>query len=229
MVRLIALLAAGTRLGGLRHRRQPEPVPVAAAVAEAAGGRSRRGRQGLQIGSFGFDAAGMDTSVAPGDDFYQYANGTWAQEHADPGRQVQLRHVHHARRSVARAHAHDLLEEPPRTIRTARSAPPTPASSTRPRSRRRAWRRSSRGSTQIRGARRPRPAMPALLAARRPQRHRHAVRRLRRPGRQDSPINMRLTMVQAGLGMPDRDYYLSSRRQARRDPRRLSRPSRQAC
>ncbi|WP_420822423.1 M13 family metallopeptidase [Sphingosinithalassobacter portus] len=39
---------------------------------------------GPQIGSFGFDVAGMDRSVAPGDDFYGYANGTWAQETAIP-------------------------------------------------------------------------------------------------------------------------------------------------
>jgi putative endopeptidase len=31
-----------------------------------------------QLGTYGFDAAGMDLSVAPGDDFYDYANGTWA-------------------------------------------------------------------------------------------------------------------------------------------------------
>ena len=30
-----------------------------------------------EIGSFGFDEAGMDRSVAPGDDFYSYANGDW--------------------------------------------------------------------------------------------------------------------------------------------------------
>ncbi len=30
-----------------------------------------------QIGSFGFDEAGMDKSVVPGDDFYGFANGTW--------------------------------------------------------------------------------------------------------------------------------------------------------
>ncbi len=30
-----------------------------------------------QLGSFGFDAAGMDRSIAPGDDFFGYANGTW--------------------------------------------------------------------------------------------------------------------------------------------------------
>ncbi len=29
-------------------------------------------------GSFGFDVAGMDRSVLPGDDFYAHANGTWA-------------------------------------------------------------------------------------------------------------------------------------------------------
>ena len=30
-----------------------------------------------QYGTFGFDTAGMDRSVAPGDDFFKYANGTW--------------------------------------------------------------------------------------------------------------------------------------------------------
>ncbi|MDQ2878209.1 MAG: M13 family metallopeptidase [Pseudomonadota bacterium] len=29
-------------------------------------------------GTFGFDESGMDRSVAPGDDFYAFANGTWA-------------------------------------------------------------------------------------------------------------------------------------------------------
>jgi len=31
-----------------------------------------------QYGTYGFDATGMDPSVAPGDNFYQFANGTWA-------------------------------------------------------------------------------------------------------------------------------------------------------
>ncbi len=30
-----------------------------------------------QLGTFGFDVAGMDTSVPPGDDFYKFANGKW--------------------------------------------------------------------------------------------------------------------------------------------------------
>src|SRR5690349_18426792 len=29
------------------------------------------------LGTFGFDTAGMDKAVAPGDDFNAYANGTW--------------------------------------------------------------------------------------------------------------------------------------------------------
>ena len=29
------------------------------------------------LGTFGFDTAGMDKSVAPGDDFYVYADGGW--------------------------------------------------------------------------------------------------------------------------------------------------------
>ncbi|MBA2921186.1 M13 family peptidase [Sphingomonas sp. MAH-20] len=30
-----------------------------------------------QLGDFGYDASGMDKSVAPGDDFYKFANGKW--------------------------------------------------------------------------------------------------------------------------------------------------------
>ena len=37
-----------------------------------------------QLGAFGFDAAGMDRSVKPGDDFYGYANGSWVKTTAIP-------------------------------------------------------------------------------------------------------------------------------------------------
>ena len=30
-----------------------------------------------QLGSFGFDTAGMDKATKPGDDFYKFANGGW--------------------------------------------------------------------------------------------------------------------------------------------------------
>ncbi|MGH6999330.1 MAG: M13 family peptidase, partial [Phenylobacterium sp.] len=50
----------------------PSPAAEAppAPVAEAA-------KPKPQYGTFGFDVAGMDRAVAPGDDFYAYANGGW--------------------------------------------------------------------------------------------------------------------------------------------------------
>ena len=30
-----------------------------------------------QYGSYGYDAAGMDAKIKPGDDFFAFANGTW--------------------------------------------------------------------------------------------------------------------------------------------------------
>jgi putative endopeptidase len=35
-------------------------------------------KSGPQLGTYGFDSEGMDTSVSPADDFYLYANGKWA-------------------------------------------------------------------------------------------------------------------------------------------------------
>ncbi|MDP3749417.1 MAG: M13 family metallopeptidase [Phenylobacterium sp.] len=53
----------------------PAPAPPAqsapAPVAEAP-------RPQPKFGTFGFDVAGMDKAVAPGDDFFEHANGTWA-------------------------------------------------------------------------------------------------------------------------------------------------------
>lgn len=37
-----------------------------------------------ELGSYGFDSDGMDSSVRPGDDFYGYANGTWLKNNAIP-------------------------------------------------------------------------------------------------------------------------------------------------
>lgn len=43
----------------------------------AANNASKAAPSTPQLGDFGFDVAGMDRSVAPGDDFFDYANGTW--------------------------------------------------------------------------------------------------------------------------------------------------------
>ncbi len=50
----------------------PEPTPAAPpAPAPAPAGPK------AAIGAWGFDTKGMDTKVAPGNNFYEYANGTW--------------------------------------------------------------------------------------------------------------------------------------------------------
>src|SRR3569623_945234 len=59
---VFALLAA-TALGGVAVAQQT----LAAAPADKPA-----------FGTFGFDEAGMDKSVAPGDNFYLFSNGTWA-------------------------------------------------------------------------------------------------------------------------------------------------------
>ena len=79
MTRTAVLILATTALAGCAANPAPEPVaapaPMEAPAAEAplAAPASK-----AQIGIFGFDATGMDRNVAPGDDFYAFANGTWA-------------------------------------------------------------------------------------------------------------------------------------------------------
>jgi putative endopeptidase len=51
-------------------------VPLAAGALSAS--QAPAGQPAPAIGSYGFDSAGMDRSVAPGDSFYDYANATWA-------------------------------------------------------------------------------------------------------------------------------------------------------
>lgn len=75
MNRLILVAMASTVLSSCSAQREPmlaasaEPAPVAAPVPPA---------PKPTYGTFGMDVAGMDTSVLPGDNFYGFANGTWA-------------------------------------------------------------------------------------------------------------------------------------------------------
>src|SRR3546814_436985 len=56
----------------------PEVAEQTATVAEGATGPVTPAPAGApQLGTFGFDLAGMDRGVEPGDSFYDYANGTW--------------------------------------------------------------------------------------------------------------------------------------------------------
>ena len=77
MIRVIALSLATTALAGCAARTaEVAPAPVQAEAVAAAPQAAPAPKP--QYGTFGFDTAGMNTSVAPGENFYQYANGTWA-------------------------------------------------------------------------------------------------------------------------------------------------------
>ena len=70
-LKLSSPLLATAALGALMLAAVPATAQERAAPAAATDAKP-------EIGDFGFDLSGMDKSVQPGDDFYAYANGTWA-------------------------------------------------------------------------------------------------------------------------------------------------------
>jgi putative endopeptidase len=69
---LAAALIPACRSSAPTEARAPADATSGAATADAPATRGKPA-----YGSFGFDAAGMDRKVAPGDDFYRHANGAW--------------------------------------------------------------------------------------------------------------------------------------------------------
>ena len=75
---LIAVsLLASAAIVGVTYAKPAPRKPVATKAAPAVAGKP-------QIGTFGFDVAGMDRSVKPGDDFTAYSGGTWAKNTSIP-------------------------------------------------------------------------------------------------------------------------------------------------
>lgn len=61
-----------------------KPATTAPAKANTAPATTGESADKPEIGSFGFDMGGMDRSIAAGDDFYAFANGSWAKNTAIP-------------------------------------------------------------------------------------------------------------------------------------------------
>jgi len=82
MKRLTILLAASTALTACvttpSARDEAAAAAEAAATVTPAAAPAEAARPRPRFGEFGFDSAGMDRTVRPGDDFYAFANGTWA-------------------------------------------------------------------------------------------------------------------------------------------------------
>ena len=160
-----------------------------------------------QYGTFGFDEAGMDRTVAPGDDFYDFANGAWLEgARAIPADKssfgmfnmlADLSRDAHARDDRGRA-GRTGLEDRHRLCRLSRHRRDRgegPGAD-------QAVARQDQGASTRRAMPRwsPRPIATAC-------RCRSAPASARTPR---SPTPMSSALGQAGLGMPDRDYYLSA-------------------
>jgi putative endopeptidase len=206
MRKFLPLLAASTALAACASTGRPpagagEPAAVAAAAESDAEAPADR----PQIGSFGFDEAGMDRSVAPGENFYRFANGTWAKNTAIPSDRSNYG-MFTLLDDLSRQRTREILDEvkgdPNSKIGNAYAAYLDEAAI------------ESRGLApiepwlgRIRGLKSK--AGYASLAA---EADRNGV-----PGPvggyvgQDDkdPERYAYSLYQAGLGMPDRDYYLS--------------------
>ncbi len=78
MARFFAFLTATTILAGCAAHQTPPVVVDNTPAAQVADQAEAATVPKPQYGTYGFDSTGMDRSVAPGDNFYQFANGTWA-------------------------------------------------------------------------------------------------------------------------------------------------------
>lgn len=157
-----------------------------------------------QLGDFGLDTAGMDKSVAPGDSFYHYMNGTWARNTPIPADKSSYGEFTRLA-DQSRARTRDILDQA-RTdagskIGTAYATYlDTQAIEAKGLAPLQSW------LMQIK-ALHDKAGYPALIA----QASRNGVDVPFALGvSQDAkePTSYAVGLAQAGLGLPDRDYYL---------------------
>ena len=181
------------------------------AAAVVLGAAAPEGSGALHYGTWGFDAAGEDTSAKPGDSFFQFANGGWlarAQIPADkPGVSLRLKMT-----DRVEANVHDILEQ------AAKDAGPEPTTTD---GKVGAFYRAFLDESRVEalGARPLEPELAAIRAAD----SREALGALMGRANADfdgtlfaigidadpkAPSRYAVFAGQAGLGLPDRDYYL---------------------
>ena len=205
MMRMVALVLATSALAGCAARTAVAPPAVPAQAEATLVAPQAPPAPKPQYGAFGFDAAGMDTSVAAGDNFYQYANGTWAKNTpipADKANYGSFNILDDLSRERTRGIIEDLAKDPNSKIGNAyASFMNESALEARGLSGFEPW------LSKVRGL-----ASKDNLADLYAEADRLSITG---PfgmfvGQDDkSPENYALTMFQSGLGMPDRDYYLS--------------------
>jgi putative endopeptidase len=204
MIRIFTLGLASTALAGCAAQPVSPPPPVAiAAVTVPAAVPIPAPRP--KYGAFGFDAAGMDKSIAPGDDFFSYANGTWVNSTPMPPDK--------ARYGMFNV-LDDLSKERTRGIIEAQANDPNSKIGNAYASFMDEAAVEAKGLTplqpwldQIRGVK-TKTALMSLY----PQGEEIGVSppfRMFVAQDDKAPDQYVLQMIQGGIGLPDRDYYLS--------------------
>jgi len=198
MSRFLCILAATTALAG--------GAVVTAAVSAQPAPSAPEASSKPQYGAFGFDNPGMDASVAPGNDFFRYANGTWLKNTDIPADKSSYG-MFNVLDDLSKQRTRDIIEsqakDPNSKIGNAYKSFMDQAGI------------EAKGLTplepwlnQVRSLK-TKAGLAALYAK---------ANKVGIDGpftifvAQDdkSPTNYALQMAQGGLGMPDRDYYLST-------------------
>jgi putative endopeptidase len=188
-----------------------------AAAAVLLAGAAQAEPPALKYGDWGLDLAGRDASVKPGDDFFRYANGAWLDRTAipadKPGVSLRLKMT-----DLAEARLHDIMEDAAqKPSGTAGAAPSSLEGKVG------AFYRSFMDEDRVEalGARAIAPELDAVRAAK----SREALGGLMGRNVRDfegtafgvyPDVDVKDTsryavyLGQAGLGLPDRDYYLQA-------------------
>ncbi len=165
-----------------------------------------------RYGDWGFDAAGVDKAVHPGDDFWRYANGTWDRSTAIPGDKTGYG-VDYILSDGAETQVRTILQEPPPASATGGEA----ADAAKVHAAFQAFMDADR--IEAAGAAPLQPDRAAIRAAK----TRGDLAELMGTGHgrffdgvfgvyvgadEKAPTRYALYLGQDGLGLPDRDYYL---------------------
>ena len=207
MVRFLAFALASTALAACATQAPPPtPPPPALATPAAAVAPPEASAPKPEYGSFGFDTAGMDKSVAPGDDFFDYANGTWVKNTPIPPDKARYG-MFNVLDDLSKERTRQIIEEktkdPNSKIGNAYLSFMDQAAI------------ESKGLTpldpwlnQIRGLK-SKAALAKLYGNAEEIGVGAPFRMFVAQDRKD-PNSYILSMSQGGIGMPDRDYYLSA-------------------
>lgn len=200
---LRAAASALALTAAIANAQQPAPSTATPATATATATATAK----PTYGSYGFDAAGMDPSVKPGDDFYLHANGTWAKNTpipADKSNYGAFNTLDELSRARTRAILETAKDDPDSKIGAAyASYLDTAAVEAKGLAPIKPWLGEIKGVKDKAGY--------ALVAAKAARAGISGPFRFYVGQDDKDPETYILSMSQGGLGLPDRDFYLDEK------------------